>query len=100
MLASGGQRGSPIFCATLMATRGHIDYALKQRSSHDRPELLQCQASDLKVPKSHKEAVCSGNAELWKDSMAREHYSPLDAGMFEPAKQSVENNFLAKWVSG
>ena len=63
----------------------NIDTTLgDQRPSYKPPDLPHCYVSDLKVPRSHKEAMRSEHAHLWEDSTAREFYALLDAGTFEP----------------
>ncbi|CAB1108760.1 unnamed protein product [Ectocarpus sp. CCAP 1310/34] len=57
-----------------------------QRPPEQRPGLPLCQASDVCIPKSYKEAVASEHRHLWSDSMQREFYGLLEAGTFAPAK--------------
>ena len=47
---------------------------------------------------SHKEAMRSEHARLWKDSAGWEFYGLLHAGTFEPVKQLVGNYINAMWV--
>lgn len=55
--------------AAMLATREDIDTMLGgQRPPYKLPDFPCCYASDLKVPKSHKEAMLSENAHLWEDS--------------------------------
>ena len=69
----------------LLATREDIDATLDdQRPPYKPSDLLHCYASDLKVPRSHKEAMRSEQVHLWKDSAGWEFYGLLDAGTFEP----------------
>ena len=84
-LRGGGVGGEPWAFAAMLATREDIDATLNdQRPPHRPPDLPHCYASDLKVPKSHKEAIRSKHAHLWRDSTGREFYGLLDAGTFEP----------------
>ncbi|CAB1109908.1 unnamed protein product [Ectocarpus sp. CCAP 1310/34] len=77
--------GFPLAFATLLANREDIDATLRdQRPPEQRPDLPHCQASDLRVPKSYKEAMASEHRHLWSDSMQR--------------GQLVENAINAKWV--
>ncbi|CAB1102071.1 unnamed protein product [Ectocarpus sp. CCAP 1310/34] len=79
--------GFPLAFATLLANREDIDATLRdQRPPEQRPDLPHCQASDLRVPKSYKEAMASEHRHLWSDSMQREFYGLLEAGTFTPAK--------------
>ena len=81
----GGREGIPCAMAAMLATREDIDSTLgDQRPPYKPPDLPHCYASDLKVPKNHKEAMRSEHAHLWKDSVGREFYGLLDAGTFEP----------------
>ena len=48
------------------------------------PDFPHRFASDLKVPRSHKKAMRSEHAHLWKYSAGREFYGLLDAGTFAP----------------
>ena len=81
----GGNRGIPCAMAAMLPTREDIDATLgDQRPPYTPPDLPHCYASDLKVPRSHKEATRSEHAHLWKDSAGREFYGLLDAGTFEP----------------
>ena len=58
--------------ATRLATREDIDNTLgDQRPLYKPPNLPQCYASDLKVPRSHKEDMRSEYAHLWEDSSGR-----------------------------
>ena len=77
--------GIPCAFAAMLATRGDIDAALDdERPPHKPPDLPQCYASDLRVPRSYQEATRSEHANLWKDATGREFYGLLDAGTFEP----------------
>ena len=82
---AGGRVGLPCALATMFATREGVDAALRdQRPPDRRPDLPHCYASDLRVPRSYKEAIESEHGELWEDSVAREFSGLLDAGTFEP----------------
>ena len=82
----GGNRGIPCAMAAMLATREDIQVTLgDQRPPYKPPDLPHCCASDLTVPRSHKEAMRSEHAHLWKDSAGREFYGLPDAGTFEPA---------------
>ena len=75
----------PWAMAAMLATREDLDATLDdQRPPYKPPDLPHCYASDLKVPKSHGEAMRSEHAHLWKDSAGREFYGLLEAGTFEP----------------
>ena len=81
---AGGSGGIPCAFAVVLANREGIDTTLGgQRPPYKPPDLPHCYASDLKVPRSHKEAMRSEHAHLWEDSTARELYGLLDAGTFE-----------------
>ena len=81
---AGGSGGIPCAFAVVLANREGIDPTLGgQRPPYKPPDLPHCYASDLKVPRSHKEAMRSEHAHLWEDSTARELYGLLDAGTFE-----------------
>ncbi|CAB1116099.1 unnamed protein product [Ectocarpus sp. CCAP 1310/34] len=55
-----GGAGFPLALATLLASREDIEATLRdQRPPEQRPDLPHCQASDLRVPKSYKEAMAS-----------------------------------------
>ncbi|CAB1113952.1 unnamed protein product [Ectocarpus sp. CCAP 1310/34] len=83
--------GFPLAFATLLANREDIDATLRdQRPPEQRPDLPHCQASDLRVPKSYKEAMASEHRHLWSDSMQREFYGLLEAGTFTPAKERCD----------
>ena len=84
-VGTGGPGGMPCTFATRLVTREDIDNTLKdQLPPYKPPDLPQCYASDLKVPRSHKEAMRSEYAHLWEDSSGREFYGLLDAGTFGP----------------
>ena len=69
----------------MLVTREDIDATLDdQRPANRPPDLPHCYASDLKVPKIHKELMPSEHAHLCGDSTGREFYGLLDAGTFEP----------------
>ncbi|CAB1120726.1 unnamed protein product [Ectocarpus sp. CCAP 1310/34] len=60
-----GGAGFPLAFATLLANREDTDATLRdQRPPEQRPDLPRCQASDLRVPKSYKEAMASMLAAL------------------------------------
>ena len=81
-----GKRGIPCAMAAMLATREDIEVTLgDQRPPYKPPDLPQCYDSDLKVPRSHKEAMRSEHTHLWMDSAGREFYGLLDARTFEPA---------------
>ena len=69
----GKGRGIPCALVAMLATRENIDATMgDQRLSHDPVDLLQCYASDLRVPRNYKEAMRSEGKKL------------LDAGTVEP----------------
>ena len=69
----------------LLATAEDIDATLDdQRPPYKPPDLTHCYASDVKVPRSHNEAMRSEHGHLWKDSAGWEFYGLVDAGTFEP----------------
>ncbi|CAB1101917.1 unnamed protein product [Ectocarpus sp. CCAP 1310/34] len=75
-----GGAGFPLAFATFLANQEDIDATLRdQRPPEQRPDLPHCQASDLRVPKSYKEAMASEHRHLWSDSMQREFYGLLEA---------------------
>lgn len=81
-----GVAGVSFALATAFATREEIDAAVRdQQPPHQPPDLPQCQASDLSVPKTYKEAMESEHQHLWSDSMEREIHGLLSAGTFSPA---------------
>ena len=82
---AGGSGGIPCGFAAMLATREDIDDTMNdQRPPYKPPDLPHCYASDLRVPKSHTEAMRSEYAHLWGDSTGREFYGLLDAGTFKP----------------
>ena len=82
----GGPREIRCAMAAMLATRENIEETLgDQRPPYKPPYLPHCYASDIKVPRSHKEAMRSEHVHLWKDSVGRQFYGLLDAGTFEPA---------------
>ncbi|CAB1099934.1 unnamed protein product [Ectocarpus sp. CCAP 1310/34] len=90
--------GFPLAFATLLANREDIDATLRdQRPPEQRPDLPHCQASDLRVPKSYKEAMASEHRHFWSDSMQREFYGLLEAGTFTPAKLQLVENAINAW---
>ena len=59
--------------ATRLSTREGIDTTLRDQRPPFKPlDWPQCYASDLKVPRSHKEAMRSGYVHLWEDSAGRD----------------------------
>ena len=59
-LCAGGGGGTAWAFAAMLATREDIDATLDdQRPAQRPPDLPHCYASDLKVPKIHKEAMPS-----------------------------------------
>ena len=92
-------RGIPCAFVAMLATRDDIDDTLdNQRPPYKLLDLLQCYASDLRVPGSYIEAMRSEHANLWKGSTGREVYGLLDAGTFEPVWHPVDNFVNAVWV--
>lgn len=82
-----------------LASTGDIQASLEDaRPSPDPPELPQCYAGDLKVPKNYTEAMRSNNAYLWEHSVAKEYYGLLDAGTFREIEQQPETFIKAKWL--
>ena len=81
---TGGPGGMQCAFTIRLATREDLDNTLRdQQPSYKPPDLPQYYASDLKVPRGHKEATRSEGAHLWEDSMGWEFYGLLDAGTFE-----------------
>ena len=79
----GGGGRVPCAFATWLATQEDIENTLgDQRPPCKPPSLPQSYASDLKVPRSHKEAMGSEYAHLWEESTGPEFYGLLDAGTF------------------
>ena len=84
-LSAGKYGGIPWAMAAMLATREDIEATLNdQRLPYKPPDLPQCFARDLRVPRNHTEAMRSEHAHLWKDSSGREFYGLLEAGTFEP----------------
>ena len=82
---SGKSGGIPWAMAAMLATREDIQATLNdQRPPYKPPDLPQCYARDLKVPRNHTEAMRSEHAHLWKDSSGWAFYRLLEAGTFEP----------------
>ena len=82
-----GHRPMGVQCAVgaMLATPEDLDVALgDQRPPYKPPDLPLCYAIGFNVPRSHKEAMRSEHAHLWKDSAGRDFYGLLDAGSFEP----------------
>ncbi|CAB1115707.1 unnamed protein product [Ectocarpus sp. CCAP 1310/34] len=64
--------------AAKFATREDVDAALRAERPPDKmPDLPHCLASDLRVPKTFKEAMRSQH--LWDDAVGREFFGLLDA---------------------
>ena len=62
----------PCAFATRLATREDTENTRRdQRPPYLPPDFQQCYASDLKVPRSLKEAMRSEYAHLWEDSTGR-----------------------------
>ena len=81
----GAHERVPCAYAAMVAALQEIDAVLDdQRPPHKPPDLPHCYASDLKVPRSYREAMRSEHAHLWEDSTGREIYGLVDAGTFEP----------------
>ena len=62
----GAEKGGGVPCvfAAMLATWGDIDADLHdQRPPHKPPDLPQCYASDLRVPRSYQEAIQSEHAQ-------------------------------------
>ncbi|CAB1117620.1 unnamed protein product [Ectocarpus sp. CCAP 1310/34] len=67
----------PFACATLLASREDIDRAMMDIDPPEvAPDLPQCYASDLRVPKTDREAVSSQHADLWIHSVEKECRDP------------------------
>ena len=65
---AGGSGGIPLAFAAVLANRENIDPTLgDQRPPYKPPDLPHCDASDLKVPRSHKDAMRSEHDHLWED---------------------------------
>ena len=85
-LSAGKSGGIPWAMAAMIATSEGIEATLSdQRPPYKPPDLPQCYARGLKVPRTHTEAMRSEHAHLCKDSSGREFYGLLEAGTFEPA---------------
>ena len=54
------------------------------RPPYKSPGMPKCYASDLHVPRSHKEAMRCEHALFWGYSTGREVYGLLDAGTLGP----------------
>ncbi|CAB1101212.1 unnamed protein product [Ectocarpus sp. CCAP 1310/34] len=88
---TGGLREEvPFACATLLASREDIDRAMRDLDPPEvAPDLPQCYASDLRVPKTYREAVSSQHADLWIHSVEKEFRGLMEAGTFEEADTCV-----------
>ena len=85
--------------AALLATREDIDATLDgQRPPYKPPGSPHCYASDLKVPRSHKEAVRTEHAHLWKDLAGGGFTDCWMRGLLEQVYQPVGNYINAMWV--
>ena len=92
----GGGVGIPYSFAAMLARREDIDNAMNdQRPPDKQHDLPQCYASDLKVPRSYKEAVRSEYSHPWTDARAT---GLIDAGTFEEVYQLPQNYIRAMWV--
>ncbi|CAB1112201.1 unnamed protein product [Ectocarpus sp. CCAP 1310/34] len=81
---AGGPGGMHMFAA-MFATREDVEATLRAKRPPDKtPDLPHCLASDLRVPKTFKEAMRSQHSELWDDAVGREFFGLLDAGTFSP----------------
>ena len=81
-----GNREIPCALAAMLAIQEDIEVTLgDQRPTYKLLDLPHCYASDLKAPRSHKEAMRSEHAFPLKHSAGREFYRLLDAGTFETA---------------
>ena len=81
---AGGPGGLHMFAA-MFATREDIEATLRAKRPPDKtPDLPHCLASDIRVPKTLKEAMRSQHSELWGDAVGREFFGLLDAGTFSP----------------
>ncbi|CAB1113943.1 unnamed protein product [Ectocarpus sp. CCAP 1310/34] len=79
-----GPGGLHMFAA-MFATREDVEATLRAKRPPDKtPDLPHCLASDLRVPKTFKEAMRSQHSELWDDAVGREFFGLLDAGTFSP----------------
>ena len=96
----GAEKGGGVPCvfAAMLATWGDIDADLHdQRPPHKPPDLPQCYASDLRVPRSYQEAIQSEHAQPMEGFDGTEFYGLLGAGTFEPTEQPVDNFVNAMW---
>ena len=83
------QRGMPIGLAVRMVRAEEIDAAIRDGRPPDaRPEMPQCLASDLRVPKTFREANLDEYSGLWCDAMQREFYGILNSGVLAPIPES------------
>ncbi|CAB1115173.1 unnamed protein product [Ectocarpus sp. CCAP 1310/34] len=74
----------PFACATLLASREDIDRAMMDLDPPEvAPDLPQCYASDLRVPKTYRETVSSQHADLWIHSVEKQFRGLMEAGTFE-----------------
>ena len=65
----------------MLASRDDIDMTLREMNPPEvAPDLPQCYASDLRVPKTYREAVSSEHGNLWIDSVSREFRGLMEAG--------------------
>ena len=78
--ASRGSQRVPWAFAMWLATRRDIDTTLgDQRPPYKPPNFPYCYASDLKVPRYHKEAMRLKHAHLGGDLTEREFFGSLNA---------------------
>ena len=83
--AGAGRPGGLHMFAAMFATREDVEATLRAKRPPDKtPDLPHCLASDLRVPKTFKEAMRSQHSELWDDAVGREFFGLLDAGTFSP----------------
>ncbi|CAB1112502.1 unnamed protein product [Ectocarpus sp. CCAP 1310/34] len=80
----------PFACATLLASREDIDRAMMDLDPPEvAPDLPQCYASDLRVPKTYREAVSSQHADLWIHSVEKEFRGLMEADCGETYAPTV-----------
>ncbi|CAB1100038.1 unnamed protein product [Ectocarpus sp. CCAP 1310/34] len=86
----------------MFATREDVDAALRAERPPDKmPDLPHCLASDLRVPKTFKEAMRYQHSELWNDAVDREFFDGFDCfgELFAPTVSVSSVRLLAALAS-
>ena len=86
------RHGRPLDRAALVLILGKSEAVHEIVRQHGAsPDLLTTRALDLHIPTSVSEAEASPHVEIWRQSMNREFHGLLQAGIFAPVQQLVEN---------